>query len=313
MANRQWLGTDTPHIRRRKIEQLDPERDAREIVLLFYRDFQSLQLLPAFIGYMVSNAAPRQSRILAASGELEHRVAKRFVDTAVLGFTIMEHGVAKPGDGRVAARRVNAMHTNSNIHPEDMVAFSCAQVVSAIQVAESFGWRRVTNIEREALRVHYTEATRIFGGRAPFPATLPEIYAFWDRYLDEQLAFEPQNLRLATKMLDFLSSLLPGPLRPFAKELLLAQVDERIVSNTGLKLPGSKMRRLSDAVFRGIGMLDPLPDDAPDFFSMIVRKVYPDGYSLEKMGTKHGAKDDLGFDDDSPAEKKGRVSGRPTA
>ncbi len=301
MGRSTWLGTTDPYVRVKKIRTLDPERDSREICKLFYQDFLSLMVVPALGGYMLANGAPRQSRILISTGELEHRVAKRFVDTALLGTAVLEHGVAKPGPGRDAARRVNAMHRSYDIHPEDMLAFGASQVLLAIEAAERLGWRPVTQIEREALRVHYAGETKLFGGRLPMPESLDEVAEFFDDYQEKQLRFEPQNLRLANVLLDFLCTLFPAPLRPWTSTLLLAQLDPRIIRACGLTEPSLLSRRLSDSAFRLIGARDPLPDSAPNLFEMLIARVYPQGYTIQSLGTKHNAPDALVFDEPSSA------------
>ena len=99
-----WLGTPDKFARLRRIESLDPEVNFREIVGLFYQDFRSVMLLQGFYGFMMTYASPRISRVLAQTGELEKRVAKRIVDTILLSRLVMEHGF-EPGPGRDAAHR----------------------------------------------------------------------------------------------------------------------------------------------------------------------------------------------------------------
>lgn len=286
-----WLGAPDRTARLRKIRTLDPEKDSREITQMFYQDFFSISIFSAIGGFLLGDAAPSMSRILSSTGELEKRVAKRFVDTALLGRTVMEHGVKSAGPGRDAARRVNSMHRSYDINPDDFVAFGTGQVLFAIDFAEKLGWRDVTDIEKEALRIYYTHETRIFGGRIPLPATLKDMYIFWEKYLDEQLAFEPQNLRMATILLDFIKTLFPAPLRPLVTPLVLAQIDYRIVKACGLQLPGPLVRALSTTLLRGLSMiLDPLRDNAPDRFEVLIKQVYPNGYAVDGLGTQANAK-----------------------
>jgi hypothetical protein len=55
---------------------------SHKIATLFYTDFQSVMTPKSFNGLMFTYAAPRISRVLATTGESEHRIAKRVVDTA---------------------------------------------------------------------------------------------------------------------------------------------------------------------------------------------------------------------------------------
>jgi hypothetical protein len=290
-TSRTWLGSPDRYARLRKIRTLDPEKNSREITQLFYEDFMTISIFSAIGGFLLGDAAPSMSRILSSTGELEKRVAKRFVDTALLGRTVLQHGVKSAGEGRDAARRVNAMHRSYDINPDDFVAFGTGQVIFAIEFAERLGWRDVTDIEREALRVYYTHETRIFGGRVPLPPTLREMYAFWEKYLDENLAFEPQNLRMANLLLDFIKTLFPKFLHPLVTPIVLAQMDHRIVKACGLELPGAITREVSTALIRLLSKLrDPVYDNAPDGFDALIKQVYPDGFAIEGLGTRSSVK-----------------------
>jgi hypothetical protein len=286
-AKARWLGSDDRHARLRKIEQLDPEKDYREIAILFYDDFNSIMLLQAVTGFMLTYAAPRMSRILSSTGESERRVAKRFVDTALLARTVMRHGLGA-GAGRDAARRVNAMHRQYDIHPEDFVMVGCDEVVMSLEIADRFGWRPVIDAEREALRIYYSHQSRAFGSRLPLPSTVTGMRELWNRYVAEQLAFEAQNLRLAEALLRYVAKLMPLPLRPIVEPLLLAQVDPRIVRACGLSVPGAAMRRFSSMALRLLGKRDPVPDGQPDGLLGLVRTVYPDGWQVHALGTHVG-------------------------
>lgn len=282
-----YLGSKDRYARLRKIETLNPETDYREITKLFYEDFHTVALLPGFTGFLMNNAAPRISRILAATGELEHRVAKRFLDTSIFAATILENGLDK-GLGRDAARRVNSMHRRYDIHEDDFVIVACDQIVMGIAHIEKFGWRPLSDVEREGLRVFYTQEARVFGGRKRLPATLPEVRAFWERYMDEELGFEPQNQRMTDVMVDFVKTLFPWPMSVVIAPALLAQVDPRILCACGRKAPGPLARWFASIVLRQLGRLGPRADNAPDRRHALIKKVYPNGYTIDSIGTHAG-------------------------
>jgi hypothetical protein len=280
-----WLGANDRHARLRKIEALDPKKDYREISKLFYEDFGSIMVLQNLSGFLMTYAAPRMSRILSSTGESEHRVAKRVLDTALLASTVMAHGVESAGPGRDAARRVNDMHRHYDIDQRDFVIVGIDNVLMAIRFAERFGWRQVTDIEREGLKVFYSHETRYFGGRVPLPSTLAQMHQLHDRYLNEELALEPQNRRMADVLIRHIKTLFPAPLRPIVGSLLLAQVDPRVLRACGKRVPGTLTRRLSSVFFRLLGRQGPLHDGAPNGLQRLIDKVYPSGYSINTVGT----------------------------
>ncbi|SDZ47590.1 oxygenase MpaB family protein [Herbiconiux ginsengi] len=202
----QWLGSGDRFARLKRIQTLDPEVDYREITELFYTDFQSVMVVQGVSGFLFTFAAPRMSRILKASGQAEHHTAKRFVDTSLLTGAVMSHGL-EPGEGRHAARRVNAMHRHYDIHPDDFIAVGCDVPIMSLELADRFGWRPVTDTERRGVLTHYAKEARAFGSHKPIPDTIEEARAFWENYLDTELAFEPQNKELADALLQFMPTL----------------------------------------------------------------------------------------------------------
>jgi hypothetical protein len=276
--------------RLRRIETLDPVADHREIASLFYLDFGAIMVLQAVAGNLMTFAVPRISRILSATGEFERHTAKRYVDTALLTGAVLEHGL-HPGPGRDAARRVNAMHRRYDIHPDDFIAVGCDAPLTSLEIADRFGWRPVSGGEREALRIHYSAEARAFGS-GPLPETLDEMTAFRDGYLDAQAVFEPQNKRLADAFMGYVAGLLPRPLRPVARAILLAQVDPRVLRACGLAVPSASRKRVSDATMWTIGRTGPAADPVPgkpNGFDRIVAAVYPHGWKIDDLGPDHPA------------------------
>ncbi|HEX6355705.1 oxygenase MpaB family protein [Actinophytocola sp.] len=275
------------NVRLRRISELDPEKDYREITALFYLDFQAIMVLQAVTGNLMTFAVPRMSRILSATKQFENHTAKRMVDTTLLVQAVLDHGLGA-GEGRDAARRVNAMHRQYDIHADDFVAVGCDVPIMSLEIADRFGWRPVTDAERESLRIHYSAEARAFGSHRPLPETLPEMRAYWHAYLDENTAFEPQNRRLADAFLTFLPQLFPRPLRPFVSPILLAQVDPRILRACGLPEPSARRKRISTRVMRALGRTGPAPDLEPgerNVIEKLAESLYPNGWTVHTLGT----------------------------
>lgn len=280
---RRWLGTTDPYARLRKIESLDLDTRYREITQLFYADFQSTMLAKPFNGFMMNYTSPRIAAVLASTGELEHRVAKRVIDTTILASTVMIEGFT--GAGREAARRVNAMHKHYDIHPDDFLAVGAEEALGSIELAERYGWRDVTPKEKQAVLMYYSQQTRAFGSARPLPETIAETQAFFDHYIDTQVRYDPQNERLARVMLGWIGNLAPALIRPLIGPLLLAQFDDRLARACGFRPMPGPIKALAHAVLRRIGAQDPIPDGAPNHLEALVRKVYPNGYRIGEVGT----------------------------
>ncbi|HEX7855191.1 MAG TPA: oxygenase MpaB family protein [Sphingobium sp.] len=274
------------YARLRAIEALDPENDCREITLLFYKDFQSVMLTKGFNGFMFTYAAPRISSVLSQTGEVRDRLLKRIVDTSLLASAVMEHGF-KSEPGRDAARRVNAMHSRYSIHPDDFVAVGAEEALGSLELAERYGWRSVTDKEREALRLFYSRQARAFGSPNPLPDSVPALKALFSGYLDRELRYEPRNAELANILLDFYVSLIPRPLRGLFRWILVADVDPRILRACGFTPPSKVRRYVARFFLRLNGRRDPLPDGAPSDLETMARRVYPEGWTIAQLGS-HG-------------------------
>ena len=279
-----WLDTPDHYARLRKIESLDLATEYREITLLFYGDFQSTMFMKSIHGFMFTFAAPRISKILSQTGELEQRILKRIVDTNLLASAVMQNGF-KESPGREAARRVNAMHSRYDIHPDDFVAVGAEEAIGSLDLAERFGWRQVTEKEKEAVRLFYNHQARAFGSTRPFPGSVPELRAFFDHYLDTELRYEPQNERLAGLLLNWFAGLAPGPVRPLFHNLLVAELDPRVAKACGLNQPRWPAKPLMNAFLKKMARKDPVPDGTPSKLQAMVRTVYPDGWKYEDLGT----------------------------
>jgi len=280
---RRWLGTSNPYARLRKIESLDLAMHYREITQLFYADFQSTMVVKSINGFMMNYSSPRISRILSGSGELEHRVAKRVVDTIMLASSVMQHGYA--GEGRDAARRVNAMHRHYDIHPEDFLAVGSEEVVGSVELAERYGWRPVTDKEREAVNLYYSQQTQAFGSRTPLPATYAQTKALYEDYVERNVRYDPQNERLGKVLTKFLATLVPAPIRPLYRMILLAQLDDRVARACGIRPASRPVKWMTHTVLSKMGRKDPIPDGAPNQLEALIRRVYPNGYKIDRLGT----------------------------
>ncbi|ROQ04629.1 uncharacterized protein DUF2236 [Rathayibacter sp. PhB93] len=281
-----WLGTTDRYARLRRIESLDPASDFVEIKQLFSYDFQSCFIVQAASGFMFTFAAPTMSRVLHATGQAGKHTAKRFVDTSLLTSAVINNGL-EPGDGREAAKRVNAMHRQYDIRQDDFIAVGCESPLTALDLAERLGWRDVTDIERQALRNYHNAEARAFGSHKPIPETIAEMEDFYEHYLDTQLAFEPQNKELTDAVLGLVPQFVPAPMRPFINPILTAQIDPRILRACGLPAPSRLRKKISTSLLRAIAKADPIPDgvSGSNPIKTFADDIYPNGWTIQSLGT----------------------------
>ena len=282
---KQWLGKNDKWARLRRIETLDLYKDWLEIGGLTSRDFLSIIFPVPFAGFMTTFAAPRMSRILHSTGELTNRVAKRAVDTILFSSTLHTHGFGTP-EGRRAAQKVNALHAQYDIHPDDFIAVGCDPLIFTLDLFDKYGWRELLPVEREAQRLYYDRQARAFGSRKALPKTEDEMRDFVDNYFETQLWYEPQNQEMAEKTLEWYCELAPKHLRGLFRRMLLSTIDPRVLKACGIARPGRLDRTIANFAIKRLAAKDPLPDGQPDMLQDLVKSVYPDGYSIDDLGPK---------------------------
>jgi len=281
-----WMGTNDPYARLNKIRSLDPDLHYREIAALFHDDFLSLGLLLACNNFLFTYSAPSMSRILAKTRQSEHALPKRLVDTSLLTGAVLRNGI-ETEIGRDAARKINAMHRKYDINPKDFIGLGCMEVVSTLGAAEKFGWREVTDVEKECVRRYYSHQVRLFGSSQALPDTLDGIHDFLETYIQDEVRFEPQNHQLSDVLLKFLRTLISPRLRPIMRPVLLSQIDGRIVRACGYDEPGAIAKGVSNIVCKRMGKQDPMPDKSSEGMSQLVQSVYPDGWSIDMLGPEN--------------------------
>ena len=104
-----------------KISQLDPETDHEQISFLlschvFPWDLERALEFALFRTF----AVPSISGLLAETGEFVHRPRKRYDDTELILFEILEHGMNSLR-GKRAIRRMNSMHSRFQISNEEFL------------------------------------------------------------------------------------------------------------------------------------------------------------------------------------------------
>lgn len=273
------------YARLREIESLDPVKDCQRVHWLHMEDFKAAAAFQVTGGLYITYAAPRMSRILHQSGELENRILKRLVDTILLDETQKRHGYG-PGPGRDALRRVNEMHKKYDIHPDDFVLINCFDAVLRIWLAETYGWRPLSDNERIAIVEFFKLRGSYMAGKGKHPETYEGMAEFVENWKKEQLRFEPQNKILADSLMEFILSDVPTIFRPIARAFFLSVgPDERLITNCHHEMPPVWVQKICRAAMKVYGHADPLTDGLMPQTQKLVDRVYPNGYSIDRLGT----------------------------
>lgn len=220
----------------REIAALDPVADAQRIYRLsagfeFPFDYRRSLELALFRTYCV----PSISALLDRTGEFAARPQQRYDDTALLMAEIAEHGCDSPR-GRAALRKINRLHGRYVIANDDLRYVLSTFVFEPIDWIDAYGWRRLHEHERLAAFHHYREIGRRMG-IAELPADPRTFRAFKERYEAEHFAYSDANARVGRATLELFAGWFPRPLRPLARQGVLALLDPPMLAAFGFPRP----------------------------------------------------------------------------
>ncbi len=272
-----------------RLEQLDPEVDALELYRLvcaheFPWDVQQALSFALFRTY----AVPSIGRLLAETGELVSRTAKRYEDTGLLLDAVLEHGPDSPG-GRTALRRINAMHAAYDTSDEDLRYVLCTFVAVPIRWMDAFGWRPFTEAEKRACARYNRELGRRMGIR-DLPTTWQESTALLDAYELAHFGPDEGGRAVARATLELFTQLPPQSRLParLVRAASYAVMDDPLLDALGFPRPHPVVRR---AVHRALRLRGAVvrhlpPRTRPRWFRMSSAvRGYPDGFELSALGT----------------------------
>jgi hypothetical protein len=268
------------------IAGLDPERHCQEIgYLLASYEFpwdttRSLELA-LLRTFGVAKGTPR----LVGTGELTERTQKRYDDTALILAEIQENGFDHPR-GRAALSRMNVQHHRFDIPNDEYIYTLSTFVLEPIRWNARFGWRRLSENERQASYYLWREIGRRMGIR-DIPGSLDALERFNVAFEREHFRYSEANQRLALSTRNLmLGWVLPRPLWPLGAVLMHAMLDEPMLRAVGLPSPPAWARSLVTGFMRlRAGVLRRLPPRRrPRLITRMPTPTYPNGYSIDQLG-----------------------------
>jgi hypothetical protein len=217
----------------RRIEQLDPVRDHKEIYRIsagceFPWDYNRALELALFRTYCV----PSVSGLLEATGEFRDRPQKRYDDTKLLMAELAEHGYDSPR-GREALRVVNRQHGRYRITQDDLRYVLSTFVYEPIDWLDRYGWRPLSEHEKLAAFQFYREVGARMGIR-DIPTDFAEFRRLKADYEATHFRFAESNRRVGGYTLGMMRGWYPRPLRPAVDLAVRGLLDPAVLAAFGL-------------------------------------------------------------------------------
>ena len=270
-----------------QIQTLNPETDHEKISFLlschvFPWDMERSLEFALFRTF----AVPSISGLLAETGEFVQRPRKRYDDTELILFEILEHGMNSLR-GRRAIRRMNSMHGRFEISNEDFLYVLSTFIFEPIRWTEKYGYRPMTEVEKLGIFQNYLQLGKRMNLKN-VPQTLEDFEEYNLRYERENFRFAPSNRIIADKTIDLLLGFyLPKGLFWLGRPFVYALLDEPLREALGIRQVSGLRKWL---VARGLGLhaffhkIKGEPQQ-PVLGTVRKRPSYPEGYQIEELGT----------------------------
>jgi ER-bound oxygenase mpaB/B'/Rubber oxygenase, catalytic domain len=266
----------------RHIRTLDPERDRDEIAWLVSRhEFPWDYTQGTGIAFLRDYGIPTIAALLDRTGEFERDGIKRYDDTLLVAEESSVEGIDSER-GHATLRRLNRIHGHYDI-PDDELRFVLATtIVGPVEWIRAYGWRDLEPVELQAL----ANVTTRFGGLMGIkhlPTTYDGYLTLLREYEAERFSFTEANRRVTEATLRVAARIAPLPLRPLARRVTIALMDEPL--RMALGMPEQPAWFVA-AVRRGLRARGRLLRLAPPRRTAYHHRptTYPHGYTLRDIG-----------------------------
>jgi hypothetical protein len=237
-------------------------------------------------------AVPHTSRILAATGQFDRHGQKRYDDTTLMLSGIAEKGI-ESDYGQKAIERMNQLHGRWHIKNEDMLYVLSTFVFEPTRWHERYGWRKPSQIEKEA-NYYFWREVGLQMGITDIPDTLEAYERFNIEHEKKHFRYDEANRSIGVATLNVFLSWYPKLLRPLVHQVILAYMDDPLLNAMGFQKPPAFVRWLCHDGLKLFGKFLWLvpPRRKPYLFTEVHNRTYPHGFKVADLGAKY---------DDQPA------------
>jgi hypothetical protein len=264
------------------IRTLDPARDRDEIAWLVSRhEFPWDYTQGTGIAFLRDYGIPTISALLDRTAEFERAGVKRYDDTLLVAEEASLDGLDSPR-GHATLRRLNRIHGHYRIPIDEFQFVLATTVVGPVEWIRAYGWRDLDPVELQGL----ANLTTRFGelmGITGLPTTYDGYLTLLRDYEARRFEFTEANRRVTEATLRVARQVAPLPLRPLARRVTIALMDEPL--RVALGMPEQPAWFVA-AVRRGLRARARLLRLAPPRRTAYHHRpsTYPRGYTLADIG-----------------------------
>jgi len=270
-----------------QIQQLDAVKDHQQIIHILgcYCFPWDAERSLEFALYRTF-AVPSISKLLAQTGEFKNRTRKRYDDTELIMAEILENGYDSER-AKEAFRRMNKMHHRYSIANDDFLYVLTTFIYQPIYWIEKYGWRKPTNIEKQAIFLFYREVGKRMGIK-DIPNEYEVFEQFHHDYEAKHFKYAETNAEISGYTMNLLLGMyLPKSLFFIGKPVVCALMDDKLLYAMGMKPVPKPIKKIVHGLMRlRANIVRFLPErKTPYLGTKVKRPTYPNGYKIKDLGT----------------------------
>lgn len=221
---------------RRELQSLDPIRDHQRMVhLLTAYEFPFDMARALELALFHTYASSRVSGLLARTGEFEHHGQKRYDDTSRLISEFLESGYDSE-KGLRAITHMNKIHGHYRIDNADFLFVLATFIFYPIDWLRSYGWRKLTPSEEQALFYFFREVGRRMQ-LTDLPDTLTDLQTFSETYEARHFRYTESNRTIANATVRIVQGWFPSFLQGIVQPTFAALITDQLRTAFGYERP----------------------------------------------------------------------------
>ena len=271
-----------------EIISLDPVKDHCRIVHLMTGYEFPWDIIRALeVALMKTFCSPKVSGLLHRTGEFRKHGQKRYDDTALLVAEFMQNGY--DGErGQEAIAHINKIHGFYHIGNEEYLFVLSTFVLLPIHWVDSYGWRKTTENERQAL-FYFFKAVGERMSIKNIPASLSDLKKFVEEYEKNNVVLVETNQAVGNATVNIVKGWMPFFAKPFVLPVMKCLLDKSMLKALGYTAPPSFLKVLVEGAMRvrAFGLRKITFKKYPSFVTIEHNRTYPKGYEIKKLGPEN--------------------------
>jgi hypothetical protein len=186
-----------------------------------------------------------------------------------------------------AFRRMNKMHHRYSIANDDFLYVLTTFIYQPIYWIEKYGWRKPTNIEKQAIFLFYREVGKRMGIK-DIPNEYEVFEQFHHDYEAKHFKYAETNAEISGYTMNLLLGMyLPRSLFFIGKPVVCALMDDKLLYAMGMKPVPKPIKKIVHSLMRlRANIVRFLPErKTPYLGTKVKRPTYPNGYKIKDLGT----------------------------